>query len=106
MGNLLAEHCQGANTSSFHLNQICPSVRKTGCCHLKFSWSGEHISVFLTPADTYDRRVMEYREEMKEMGTSLSKNVRQLGRRMINFVMESGGKIKKAFVSTDSNVFV
>ena len=56
-------------------------------------------------ADTYDRRVVEYREEMKAMENSLRQNVKQLGKRMINFMMESGGKIKKAF-STDSNVFI
>ena len=48
---------------------------------------------------------MEYREEMTAMENSLRQNVKQLGKRMINFMMESGGKIKKAF-STDSNVFV
>ena len=42
---------------------------------------------------------------MKTMENSLRQNVKQLGKKMINFMMESGGKIKKAF-STDSNVFI
>ena len=61
--------------------------------------------VWMAIPDTYDRRIIEYREEMKAMENSLRQNVKQLGRRMINFMMESGGKIKKAF-TTDSNVFV
>ena len=53
----------------------------------------------------FERRVLEYREEMAELTSRFTSNVKQLGRKMMNFVSESKGRIKKALAS-GNNVYV
>ena len=45
----------------------------------------------------YETRLEEYHEEMAEMSRSLKANVKELGRKMINLIIESGESFPKMY---------
>jgi hypothetical protein len=53
----------------------------------------------------FETRILEYRQEMTE-SNRFRANVKELGRKMISFMVESGGKLKKAFSGNANNVYV
>ncbi|KAI0228859.1 Suppression of tumorigenicity 5 protein [Lamellibrachia satsuma] len=70
----------------------------------------QHFEVFITHRleedhtnSVFEMRVYEYRDEMEEMQVPVAHNVKSVGKKMINFFVESGDKIKKAF---RRNVFI
>jgi len=44
----------------------------------------------ITIAGTFESRIVEYREEMTEFSTSLRRNVKNVGKKIKEFFVESG----------------